>query len=50
MITGTVPSDSLLSAPVPDDIACRAKYYEDKRKSFPPDCEREEGKTYAYKI
>ncbi len=28
----------------------RAKYYEDKRKSFPPDCEREEGKEYKYKI
>lgn len=28
----------------------RVKYYEDKRKSFPPDIEREEGKTYRYKI
>jgi hypothetical protein len=28
----------------------RAQYYADKRKSFPPDCEREEGKSYAYKI
>jgi hypothetical protein len=28
----------------------RSKYYEDKRQSFPPDCEREEGKDYSYKI
>jgi len=28
----------------------RAQYYADKRKSYPPDCEREEGKTYTYKI
>jgi hypothetical protein len=28
----------------------RAKYYADKRISFPPDCEREAGKDYAYKI
>lgn len=28
----------------------RAKYFEDKRKSFPPDIEREDGKTYRYKI
>jgi len=28
----------------------RARYYEDKRKSFPPDCEREEGKAYSYRI
>lgn len=28
----------------------RAQYYADKRKSFPPDCEREEGKVYTYKI
>lgn len=28
----------------------RDRYYADKRKSFPPDCEREEGKTYEYKI
>jgi len=28
----------------------RAQYYADKRKSYPPDCEREEGKVYDYKI
>jgi len=28
----------------------RAKYYADKRQSYPPDCEREEGKVYQYKI
>jgi len=28
----------------------RAQYYADKRKSYPPDCEREEGKVYTYKI
>jgi len=28
----------------------RDKYYADKRKSFPPDIEREKGKTYEYKI
>lgn len=28
----------------------RVQYYADKRKSFPPDCEREPGKTYEYKV
>ena len=28
----------------------RERYYADKRKSFPPDCEREAGKDYAYKV
>jgi len=28
----------------------RHKYYEDKRKSYPPDIEREAGKDYTYKI
>ena len=28
----------------------RDKYYADKRKSFPPDIEREVGKKYEYKI
>jgi len=28
----------------------RSTYYADKRKSFPPDCEREVGKVYTYKI
>jgi len=28
----------------------RAQYYADKRKSYPPDCEREQGKVYTYKI
>jgi len=28
----------------------REKYYEDKRKSFPPDIEREAGKVYEYKV
>lgn len=28
----------------------RARYYADKRKNYPPDCEREPGKTYQYKI
>lgn len=28
----------------------RVEYYADKRRSFPPDCERETGKTYEYKV
>jgi ectoine hydroxylase-related dioxygenase (phytanoyl-CoA dioxygenase family) len=28
----------------------RARYYADKRRSYPQDCEREPGKTYAYKV
>lgn len=28
----------------------RERYYADKRRSFPPDCEREKGKSYVYKI
>lgn len=28
----------------------RERYYSDKRKSFPPDCERDPSKHYAYKI
>lgn len=28
----------------------RAQYYADKRKSFPPDCEREPGKEYKYRV
>ena len=28
----------------------RARYYADKRKSFPPDIEREPGRTYTYRV
>ncbi len=28
----------------------RAQYYADKRKSYPPDCEREPDKEYGYKV
>jgi hypothetical protein len=28
----------------------RVRYYADKRKSFPPDCEREPGKEYVYRV
>jgi ectoine hydroxylase-related dioxygenase (phytanoyl-CoA dioxygenase family) len=28
----------------------RARYYADKHRSFPPDCEREPGKVYEYKV
>ena len=28
----------------------REQYYADKRKSFPPDCEREADKVYEYKV
>lgn len=28
----------------------RARYYADKRQSYPPDCEREAGKTYQYRV
>jgi ectoine hydroxylase-related dioxygenase (phytanoyl-CoA dioxygenase family) len=28
----------------------RARYYADKRKSYPPDIEREAGKDYAFKV
>jgi 2-aminoethylphosphonate dioxygenase len=28
----------------------RARYYADKRRSYPPDCEREPGKPYVYRV
>ena len=28
----------------------RARYYADKRKSYPPDCEREPGTQYVYRV
>ena len=28
----------------------RARYYAEKRKSYPPDCEREAGKVYEYRV
>ena len=28
----------------------RVQYYADKRESYPPDCEREDGKVYEYKV
>lgn len=28
----------------------RAKYYADKRKSYPPDCERDPGKEYVFRV
>ena len=28
----------------------REQYYADKRKSYPPDIEREDGKEYAYRV
>ncbi|WP_240761601.1 phytanoyl-CoA dioxygenase family protein [Nitrosococcus wardiae] len=28
----------------------REQYYEDKRKSYPQDCEREEGKEYVFRV
>lgn len=28
----------------------RRQYYADKRKSYPPDCERESGKVYAFRV
>jgi 2-aminoethylphosphonate dioxygenase len=28
----------------------RKQYYADKRKSYPPDCEREQGKDYHYRV
>jgi len=28
----------------------RRQYYIDKRKSFPPDCEREPGKEYVFRV
>jgi hypothetical protein len=28
----------------------RLRYYADKRKSYPPDCEREPGKQYVYRV
>jgi len=28
----------------------RARYYADKRKSFPPDIEREPGRTYTFRV
>lgn len=28
----------------------RARYYADKRRNFPPDCEREPGKEYVYRV
>ena len=28
----------------------RLRYYADKRRSFPPDCEREPGREYVYRV
>jgi 2-aminoethylphosphonate dioxygenase len=28
----------------------RARYYADKRRSYPPDCEGEPGKQYVYRV
>ncbi len=28
----------------------RRQYYDDKRKSYPPDCERESGKEYIFRV
>jgi hypothetical protein len=28
----------------------RARYYADKRESYPPDCEREAGKEYVFRV
>jgi hypothetical protein len=28
----------------------RARYYADKHKSYPPDCECEPGKQYVYRV
>ncbi len=28
----------------------RTRYYADKRKSYPPDCERDAGKTYVFRV
>lgn len=28
----------------------RAQYYADKRQSYPPDCERESGKSYTFRV
>lgn len=28
----------------------RLRYYADKRRSYPPDCEREPGRTYVYRV
>ena len=28
----------------------RDQYYADKRKNYPPDCEREPGKVYEYRV
>ncbi|MCI0591229.1 MAG: phytanoyl-CoA dioxygenase family protein, partial [Gammaproteobacteria bacterium] len=28
----------------------RVKYYADKRQNYPPDCEREPGKTYVFRV
>jgi len=28
----------------------RTRYYADKRAAYPPDCEREDGKKYEYKV
>lgn len=29
---------------------CRERYYADKRASYPPDCEREAGKDYSFRV
>jgi hypothetical protein len=28
----------------------RRDYYDDKRRSYPPDCEREPGKQYVFRV
>ena len=28
----------------------RAAYYADKRKNYPPDCERDPNKAYSFKV
>jgi 2-aminoethylphosphonate dioxygenase len=28
----------------------RERYYEDKRKNYPQDCEREQGKAYVFRV
>ncbi len=28
----------------------RERYYADKRKAYPPDCERDPGKVYEYRV
>ena len=49
------PPDGDIIAKLPKGTKCtqiaqRERYFEDKHRSFPPDIEREAGKTYVFRV